>query len=165
MAHLVAGLFHDSESAGRAVAELKQQGFTQDMSVISRDYDDPEGKIHNVKHDVSQGAKGGAVFGAAAAGITALIAGLSSITIPGLGLIVAGPLASVLTAAAGGAAAGGVVGALADYGIPDTQAKEFQQGILAGDVVVAVSTDHDKEQQVEEILDQYGVDEVAIGHK
>src|SRR5690554_2384477 len=104
MSHLVIGVFKDSQEAGKAVSQLKEAGFTEDISVLVRDgnYFDPV-KAHDVKNE--SGAKGGAV-GAVVGGIAGLVAGVSSIFIPGLGsMIVAGPFTVILTAA--GALAGG----------------------------------------------------------
>lgn len=51
---------------------------------------------------------------------------------PGLRLIVAGPLAAALV----GASAGGLVGALVGYGIPEEHAKAYESGIKEGGIML-----------------------------
>ena len=82
------------------------------------------------------GAIGGTA-GALAAGIAALG---TSLIIPGLGIVVAGAFAAALAGAGAGAVTGGLVGALIGLGLSDEQAKEFEDGIKAGGVVIGVHT-------------------------
>ena len=52
----------------------------------------------------------------------------STIAVPGLGLVVAGPIAAALAGAGAGAAAGGLIGAMVGAGIPeDRGAKEYKR--------------------------------------
>lgn len=123
------GVFDDRDSADRTARELRTAGFKdEDFGYAWRD---DEGKTRT-EGDTKAGemAAGGAVTGAALGGLAgAAAAGL----IPGVGPIVAGGiLAATLTGAAAGAAGGGVAGALVGMGIPDDEAKyydeEFRQG-------------------------------------
>lgn len=83
----------------------------------------------------------GGVVGGAAGALAAGIAALgTSLIIPGLGIIVAGALAAALAGGGAGALAGGLVGLLVGLGISDEQAKEFEDGIKAGGVVIGVHT-------------------------
>jgi uncharacterized membrane protein len=97
-------------------------------------------------------------------GAGALLAGLSAIAIPGIGLLVAGPLATALTAAGVGAATGGLVGALVDKGIPDNQAKHYQQSIDAGQVLVSVEAAENVCNEAADILKKHGATEVGHDH-
>lgn len=160
MAHVVAGLFTNSKRAGEAIAELKQQGFTKDISVIAKDWDDTEVKTHQVKQDPSDGAVGGAATGAVIGGLAGLIAGVSTLALPGIGTVfIAGPLAGMLTVTgvAGGAVAGGLVGALVDAGIPDERARFYEDSIERGDVLVAVNVNHESEDIARSILEKHNV--------
>ena len=160
MDHLVSGLFTNSKKAGEAVAELKQEGFTDDISIIAKDSEDAEQSSHQVKQDVKDGALGGAVTGGVLGAITGIIAGAASVLIPGLGtLVVAGPLAATwgVTGGALGALTGGLVGAMVDAGIPEEKAKMYEDRIKAGDVLVTVSTDHEDEAAIQRILDKHSV--------
>lgn len=80
------------------------------------------------------GAAGGAIGGAAAA-----IAAIgTALVIPGLGLVVAGPLAAGLAGIGAGSIAGGLIGTLIGWGIPEERVKEYEQGIKKGGVLMAV---------------------------
>ncbi len=128
MSHVVIGLFGDSEAAGHAVAELKNKGYTKDISVVAKNSETGETDTHSVKEDGTGGAKTGAGMGAALGGAGALVAGITAVAIPGVG-VVAGTIAAALAAAATGAAAGGVVGWMVDKGFriikPKSMKKEF----------------------------------------
>jgi hypothetical protein len=123
------GVFDDRDSADRAASELRTAGFRDDE--VGYAWRDEEGKTQKEgETKAGEMAAGGAVTGAALGGaMGAAAAGL----IPGIGPIVAGGiLASTLTGAAVGTAAGGISGALVGMGIPDEEAKyyddEFKQG-------------------------------------
>ncbi|MDX5345770.1 MAG: hypothetical protein LPJ89_01900, partial [Hymenobacteraceae bacterium] len=72
----------------------------------------------------------GAIIGAVAAIGT-------SVAIPGLGLVVAGPLAAGLAGAGAGGLTGGLLGALVGAGIPEERAKVYETGIKEGNIVLA----------------------------
>lgn len=166
MSNLVVGLFTDSAMAGEAIGELKEKGYTKDISVVAKDMGDPELKSHDIKKDVSDGAGAGAVTGAAvgaAAGIAAtLLAGAISVVVPGVGLVVAGPLAAGLAGAATGAVTGGAVGALVDLGFPEEKAKMYEHHIQSGDTLVAISTSEDKSSIAEQVLADHGAVEIQV---
>lgn len=152
----VIGIFTDSKHAGEAVSDLINKGYTNDVTVISKE-EGEEITTHEVKKDVSEGTTTGAVAGAAVGGIAALLSGVSSFVLPGLGLLVLGPLAGFLTGIGAGALTGGLVGALADWGIPEETAKAYEQRLNEGEVLVGVTTD--KTDGAIEILENHGVDE------
>ncbi|HET7281775.1 MAG TPA: hypothetical protein VFI67_05590, partial [Sphingomicrobium sp.] len=80
------------------------------------------------------GAIGG-TFGAIAAAVAAVG---TSIAIPGLGLVIAGPLAAAFAGAGAGGAAGGLVGALIGWGIPEERVKRYESGIKSGGILMGV---------------------------
>ena len=81
---------------------------------------------------------GGAIGTAVGATIAAVMAIGTSLTIPGLGVIIAGPLAAALAGGGAGAATGGLLGALIGYGIPEPNANAYQAALRDGGVVVGV---------------------------
>ena len=88
----------------------------------------------------STGMGVGGATGAAIGGIVAAIAAIgTSLIIPGLGLVVAGPLAAGLAGVGAGTIAGGLVGALIGWGIPEDKAKVFEAGIQSGGIVLGVN--------------------------
>ncbi len=165
MAHIITGLFTDSKQAGEAIAELKNKGFTKEISLVTKDYTRTDGgTTHTIKEDVGDGALAGGAMGAALGALTALLVGASSFVIPGAGLLVTGPLAIALSGATAGAVTGGIVGALVDQGIPDDKAKMYQGRLEHGDVLVAVKADKDKTGDVTAVLNQHEAAEITTGN-
>jgi hypothetical protein len=72
----------------------------------------------------------------AIAGVIAAIG--TSLIIPGLGIIIAGPIAAGLAGAGAGGITGGVIGALVGSGIPEERAKLYESGIKNGNIVMGV---------------------------
>jgi hypothetical protein len=97
-----------------------------------------EGKIKTGDKSVEGVAAGGAIGTAVAATISAILAIGTSVAVPGLGLIVAGPLLAGLAAGGAGAVAGGIVGGLVGLGIPESNAKAYEEALKKGGVVFGV---------------------------
>lgn len=86
-----------------------------------------------------EGATAGAVTGGVAGGTLGVLAGIGALAIPGVGpFIAAGPIMAALGGAALGATAGGVLGALIGMGVPEYEAKVYEQRIREGGYLVAV---------------------------
>ena len=133
-------IFDDRVQAQRAIAELNRAGFTEkEIGVTARDMgeaDDGLGDGAKKTH-----AKEGAIAGVAAgAGVGALWGlGILAGVLPGIGTAIAGgTLAAILSSAAAGAATAGVAGTLIGLGIPEDEAKYYDQEFRAGRVVVTV---------------------------
>jgi hypothetical protein len=62
----------------------------------------------------------------------------TSLVLPGLGLVIAGPIAAALAGAGAGGAAGGLVGALIGWGIPEERIAEYESGIREGAILMGV---------------------------
>ncbi len=89
---------------------------------------------------VSEGLAIGGATGGAIGGIIAAIAAIgTSLVIPGLNLIVAGPLAAGLAGAGAGSIAGSIVGSLVGWGIPEDKAKAFESGIKSGGIILGIN--------------------------
>jgi hypothetical protein len=76
--------------------------------------------------------------------IPAIIA-VGVVALPGLGFILAGPLAVALTAAGAAGLAVGLVGALSDWGIPEERAKQYEIGIHDGGILMGVRPRSDED--------------------
>ena len=64
-------------------------------------------------------------------------------------LAAAGPLATALSGAAIGAAGGGIVGALAGAGIPEKEAKIYDNYIKEGNILLLVEIDEAQRNEIE----------------
>jgi hypothetical protein len=137
----MSGLFRDRESAERAYSSLQDRGYTNnDVNVLMSEQ---TRKKHFSDSELSTKALEGVAVGAAVGGVTgATLAALAAIgttfVLPGLGLVIAGPIIAALAGGGVGALTGGLVGALVGYGIPEEQAKQYEKGIRAGGVVLIV---------------------------
>jgi hypothetical protein len=59
--------------------------------------------------------------------------------LPGLGFVVAGPVAAALAAAGGVGLVGGLVGALTNWGIPDERIEHYESGLRRGGILMGVT--------------------------
>lgn len=136
-------LFKDKESAEKAYQDALDDGYSpKDINVIMSE--DSHKKYYDsvlVKEEskAPQGAGVGGATGAAIGGLVAAIAAIgTSLVIPGLGLVVAGPLVAGLAGAGAGGITGGLIGALIGWGIPEDKAKIYESGIKSGGIVLGV---------------------------
>ncbi|MGQ0697671.1 MAG: hypothetical protein ACT4PZ_05450 [Panacagrimonas sp.] len=142
---LVTGIFDDRDSAERAYGSVAARGYdVGDVNLVmsdvtrTRHFGDKE-----VKTELGNKAAGGAGVGGAIGGtvgaIAAAVAAIgTTLLLPGLGLVIAGPLAAAVAGAGAGAAAGGLVGALVGWGIPEARVKEYESAIKDGKILMAV---------------------------
>ena len=150
---MVTSSFRDQESADRAYSDLIARGYSnRDIHVMMSDDTQRRlgGKHIKLEHGnkAAEGAAlGGALGGAAGATILGIMAAGASVAIPGIGLVVAGPLAGALTGGAAGAAAGGVLGTLVGMGIPEDRAKVYEQDIKHGSIVLGVRPKNDEDAE------------------
>ncbi|MBV9849350.1 MAG: hypothetical protein JO250_06655 [Armatimonadetes bacterium] len=120
-----------------------------------------------------QDAAAGAAVGTGVGLVTGLLAAAAALTIPGLGLVLAGgALAAAAGAAVGttvaGAAVGGVVGYLRDMGMPEQAASRYADRIAEGDYLVTALIDSAQYDDVKRLLLKYNaagvdVDVLAAG--
>ena len=89
--------------------------------------------------------------------VAALFAVGTSLVIPGLGLVVAGPIAAALAGAGAGGATGGIIGALIGAGIPEDRARDYERGINDGGILIGTrSRDAAHAAQLEQDFNEYG---------
>ncbi len=84
----------------------------------------------------------GGTLGAIVAAIAAVG---TTLALPGIGLVVAGPLAAAIAGAGAGAASGGVIGALIGWNIPEERVKHYEQGIQEGGILLGMRTRNDED--------------------
>lgn len=140
----VSGMFRDRESAERAWESARARGYT-DSDVDIMMTKDTRDKYFADDNDTELGNKamegagtGAAIGGTLGAIVAAVAAGVSTVALPGIGLVIAGPLAAALTGAGAGAATGGIIGALVGSGIPEERAKVYEDGVKQGGIVMGV---------------------------
>lgn len=163
----VTSLYRSPESANRAY-----QGLTQTHGYKADDIDVLMSDETRNKHfgDVKPGTelsggtkaaegfgKGSAIGGGVGAALAAIFAIGASVIVPGLGLVVAGPIATALMGAGAGAATGGVIGALIGAGIPEDRAAAYDRGLKEGGIVIGTRARDDKHAaELERDFSTYG---------
>ena len=149
---MVTGLFRDSESVERAYQCVVQRGYdTGDINVLMSDdtrkqyfADDREIKTELGRKAAEGGELGGPTGGRIGIIIPVLAAAVV-LALPGLGLVVAGPIAAALAAAGAAGLAVGLIGALSDWGIPEERVQQYEAGIHDGGIVMGVSPRSDED--------------------
>ena len=139
-------MFTDRESSESAYKSLRDRGYSDDdINVMMSDdtrnkwYGDGTHDDTELGSKMSEGAGLGGVIGGSLGALVGGIAALgTNLVLPGLGLVVWGPIAAALAGAGVGGAAGTLTGALVGWGIPEDRAKSYEEGIKNGGTVLGV---------------------------
>src|SRR6185436_15844063 len=117
--------------ACQIVDNLKMAGFSNnDISVLFPDKGGSRDFAHEKATKAPEGATAGAVSGGAIGGALGWLVGIGSLAIPGVGpFIAAGPIMAALGGAAVGAATGGLAGTLIGFGMPEYEAKRYENRV------------------------------------
>lgn len=154
----IVGVFAAEYEASRAIEELKHQGCrTEDISIIARNTESVDTLRDESGTQAPEGMATGAATGGLLGGLTGLLMGIGALAIPGIGpIIAAGPLAATLAGAAIGAGSGGLVGGLIGLGIPEEEAKRYDNYVGEGRILVMVDVEGEqKEEEVKRIFVQH----------
>jgi hypothetical protein len=150
---MLTGMFSDRESLERAYNKLAERGYTkEDINLVMSD----ETRKTHFAHDetelgnkAKEGAGTGSIIGGAVGTAVGIIAALgTSLVLPGLGLIVAGPIVAGLAGAGAGTITGGLVGALIGAGIPEDRAKLYETGVKDGRIIIGVHPRNEEDAEL-----------------
>jgi uncharacterized membrane protein len=162
MTSFVTATFKTREAAESALTELERKGFTDEqISMVVTD--ETRGNSFNIEegNKIDEGAAAGATAGGLVGGILGSLATASAIAIPGLNIVVVGTAVSALAGIGAGAATGGLIGGLVGAGIPEHEAKVFEDEIRSGAILIAVKPEdgeqHQKAKEVFEKGDAYNL--------
>lgn len=101
------------------------------------------------------GASAGAAIGGVAGAVIAGLMSAAAIAVPGMNIVASGYLVSALAGLGAGAAAGGFVGGLIGLGIPEYEAKLYEDRLKQGNILISVKPfDEDQEERVQKIFDK-----------
>src|SRR4051812_26966803 len=160
---LVTALFKSKIAAESAVDALLKRGFSRDdISVLMSDATRSKEFALQSRTHAADGLGIGAAAGGAVGAVLAAIAAVgSTLFLPGLNLVIAGPIAAALAGLGAGGATGGLIGALIGAGIPEYRAKVYEAGIRGGGILIGVESRNDEEiDRLEGLLDELGADNV-----
>ncbi|HEY0082193.1 MAG TPA: hypothetical protein VGB61_05330 [Pyrinomonadaceae bacterium] len=151
---MMTGMFRDRESAERAYGSLTSRGYSKDdVNLIMSDdtrkkHFSGEDKDSDLGDKAWEDAGKGAAIGSGVGATLAAIAAIgTTVALPGLGLLIAGPIAAGLAGAGAGGLTGGLIGALVGSGIPEDRAKEYERGVNEGGIVMGVNPRSDEDAQ------------------
>jgi hypothetical protein len=168
---IVAAVFPSPAQARNAYNWLRSRGYpgpeiTLIMSEHTRntgfnDASEPQPHIHvepEGAHDVATGAGIGTVAGLAAGTAVGAVAALATVSLPGMGLLVAGPMLGGLT----GALTGGLIGGMTGLMETDEKSHTYEDVLRHGGVLVAVAVHPGDEDAVGEKLRDLGGEAIHI---
>ncbi|MEG4440305.1 hypothetical protein QUB47_04295 [Microcoleus sp. AT9_B5] len=156
------GLFTNHQNAKQALVELKSRGFPMHkISVIAKpsDNDDLDSLgVQQVLITRAAGAQLGAILGSMRLGSVALIVGLSSLLIPGIGQALA--VESLLATFVGSgiaATAGGLYGALQGWLMPEEPARIYNNRFNQGDYLIVMEARENEIVIAEPVLKRWEI--------
>ncbi len=183
---MITGYFRDKDTAENAYRSYLDRGYDpKEINVImsedtrrkhydsdlarassNRNLSDSELSDSDIADDNVDGDRvkegmgvGGAVGAIAGATLGAIAAIGTNLAIPGLGLVIAGPIAAALAGAGAGSLSGGLIGALAGWGIPEDKARRYEEGVRSGGIVMGVRRDPNRDySDLENDWRQYDID-------
>ncbi|MEH7111440.1 general stress protein [Neobacillus niacini] len=139
MKNHVIGVYENEQQVAEVVEDLKEKGYTtEEISVIAKNTKGLSENTQEVKPSTKDGVIAGAATGAAI-GLAGVIAGLSTILIPGFGAVLAaGPIITTIGGAVVGVSsgAGGLKHALMEIGVPDDEAECYSNDAQDGKILV-----------------------------
>lgn len=136
----VTGLFHSRADAERAYKAAHERGYERDHINLLMSEETRKTHFADDKGTKAlEGAGAGSAIGGTVGAVIAAIAAIgTSLALPGIGLVIAGPLAAAFAGAGAGGLTGGLIGALVGSGIPEDRAKFYDEGVREGGIVLGV---------------------------
>jgi hypothetical protein len=154
-----------SESqADKIVDSLRSANFSNnDISVLFPDKSTTRDFAHEKNTKAPEGVATGAGTGGVVGGALGWVAGIGALAIPGVGpFIAAGPLMAALSGAAIGGVVGGIAGGLIGLGIPELEAKRYEDKIRKGNILISTHADNsDKVSLAKEIFSAAGAEDIC----
>ncbi len=160
----VLGIYKTRFDVEHSIDALKADGFsTTDISVLMPDRADSHDFAHIKGTKAPEGAAAGAGAGAVIGGALGLLVGVGALAIPGVGpFIAAGPIMAALAGLGVGGAIGGVGGALIGMGIPEYEAKRYENFVKNGGMLLSVHTDSAEElEKAKKCLERTGAQDIS----
>jgi hypothetical protein len=135
----------------------------KDISVLFPDREGSRDFAHEHNTKAPEGTVAGAGVGGVTGGVLGLMAGIGALAIPGVGpLIAAGPIMAALSGVAVGAAVGGIAGGLIGMGIPEFEAKRYEDMVKGGNILMSVHAETgDQVKRVKEIFKHAGGEDIS----
>ncbi|MFH1158461.1 MAG: hypothetical protein V1721_06220 [Pseudomonadota bacterium] len=154
MSKTITAVFDTRFEFESALRNLDQAGFSKDQ-VTMLVTEETRGKHFGIKESskAEEGAATGAAVGGLVGALSLSLASAGTLLIPGLNLVVSGALIGGLVGLGAGAATGGLIGSLVGLGIPEHEAKLYENAVRKGAILIAVEARDDfRADRVKDIL-------------
>jgi hypothetical protein len=155
--------------ADTAMETLLRGGFREDeITMVMAPTVSTEEHDLAVSNQANSNAEKGIVAGGVAGGafggfVAAAIAAGAALTIPGVGLFIAGPFVAGLAGAVVGGATGSLLGSLVGLGIPEDRATYYESGLRRGGIVLGIQAkDEEEAEDLENKFIQLGAEGVEV---
>lgn len=168
MTKAVYGIVRNHAEAAALIDKLRSGGFASTEVSVLAPHNQQEQGLAVEKHTKSlEGTATGATAGGVLGGVLGLLAGIGTLAIPGLGILVAaGPLLATLSGMGLGASVGGLAGGLIGIGIPEYEAKVYEGHIERGGILVAVHCeDGEAVSRAQDIMQTVGASDIATSRE
>jgi len=159
----VFGIFSTRTGVEHAVNELKLNGFrSSDISALLPTKEGTQDFAHEKATKAPEGTAAGAASGAVLGGGLGWLVGMGALAIPGIGpFVAAGPIVAAIAGAGIGGTVGGITGALVGMGIPEYEAKRYEDQVKDGGMLLSVHTDNkDRAAAAKTILKNCGARDI-----
>lgn len=139
----------------------------QDISVLFPDRAGSRDFAHEHSTKAPEGAIAGVGAGGVTGGLLGLLAGIGALAIPGVGaLIAAGPIMAALSGVAVGAAVGGIAGGLIGMGIPEFEAKRYEDMVKGGNILMSAHAETQEQTlRIKDLFRHAGAEDIATTHE
>jgi hypothetical protein len=151
----IVGVFDDFTAALTAIPALVEVGVDgHSISTVAQDNKGEYAKF--LQAETLPAGHSHVGVGATVGGISGLLLGLAALAMPGIGpVIAAGTLVAAIAGTTLGAATGGLLGALNGMGVPDFEAKAYDQGVREGSTLLIVQTAPELVSRVSALLQEH----------
>jgi Tetrahydromethanopterin S-methyltransferase, subunit C len=168
MTKAIYGIVRTHAEAASLIDKLRSGGFASTEVSVLAPHNQQEQGLAVEKHTKSlEGTATGATAGGVLGGVLGLLAGIGTLAIPGLGILVAaGPMLATLSGMGLGASVGGLAGGLIGIGIPEYEAKVYEGHIERGGILVAVHCeDGEAISRAQDIMQIAGASDIATSRE
>ncbi|NLU49663.1 MAG: hypothetical protein GXX09_04535 [Syntrophomonadaceae bacterium] len=155
----VVGVTGDRQKAYKAAAHLRDTGFQNDISILWRHIEHENSETQSFQVGYDDNLWDGGATGASLGALGGLLVGAGLVTVPILGPLAAvGPAAGFLT----GATAGGLAGAVADWGISPEGGRDIEEALQAGKTVLIIQCPDEQVGSTIALLRQHDIPQVTV---
>lgn len=167
---VLVGIFDNEDEATNVIRRLREAGYNEDeITVVAKaeeqlEHIDDTTDVDTKTQSGSEMVGAGAAVGGTLGGLAAALPFLGLVAIPGIGpFLAAGPIAGILGGVLAGGVAGGLVGGLVQLGVREEDAKEYEQQIEQGKILILVENRENLRDDVNATYSQYNSS--AIGNR